>query len=60
MIEVTNAPEEEPEKTLPQRLEEIANRFCSDYCKYPAMYTDEEWEELDYEPCKDCPMDWLI
>ena len=60
MIEITKAPEEAPEKTLPQRLQDIADCFCSNYCKYPAMYTDEEWEKLDYQPCEGCPMSWLI
>lgn len=48
------------EKTLPQRLQSIADKFCSDYCKIPEQYTEEEWEALNYSPCEGCPLNWLI
>ena len=48
------------QQSLPQHLQTIADIFCSDYCKIPEQYTEEEWEEMDYAPCEGCPMSWLI
>lgn len=40
--------------TVTGLLEEIANDFCDNYCKYPSEYTDED--KLMKEHCERCPI----
>lgn len=43
-------------------LENIANRICDDYCKWPQEYgcqdnyDSEEFEKLYEEKCQNCPL----
>lgn len=64
MIEVKEVMEtqEEQKQTIPQLLEEVANKFCDGYCKYPDMW-DEEVEGYELclsEICANCPINQLI
>ena len=40
--------------TVTALLEEIANDFCDNYCKYPSEYADED--RLMEEHCERCPI----
>jgi hypothetical protein len=40
--------------TVTELLEEIANDFCDNYCKYPSEYTD--MDKLVEERCEKCPL----
>ena len=42
---------------IPAQLEEIAGRFCDDYCKWPERY-DSEGKLYD-ERCSKCPISLL-
>lgn len=42
---------------IPAQLEEIAGRFCDDYCKWPERYDSEG--KLYEEHCNQCPVSLL-
>ena len=42
---------------IPAQLEEIAGRFCDDYCKWPEKYESEG--KLWDEHCNKCPVNLL-
>lgn len=42
--------------TVTETIEKVKEDMCSNYCKLPEKYTEEEWEALDYAPCEDCPL----
>ena len=45
------------EKTISQLMEEVANEFCDNYCKYQAEYSSEkEFEEILDTHCSICPL----
>ena len=46
-------------KRVTKVLEEVRDDMCSHYCKYPSMYTSDEWEEQYDEICAGCPLDRL-
>lgn len=46
-------------KSATKIIEEVIEAVCSRLCKYPDMYTPDEWEEKNEEICKDCPLDRL-
>ena len=65
-MEKTNQEEKQQEKTITQLLQEIADDFCENYCKYPDVCMSErkdpdEAEDLLYsEYCnKACPFNRL-
>lgn len=37
-------------------LEIIANEICDKYCKYPEQYTEDRFDDLLEERCKNCPL----
>lgn len=37
-------------------IEEVKEAVCDSVCKYPAMYTVEEWEAVSEEVCSNCPL----
>lgn len=48
-------------KTVSEILEEVKNVMCSNYCKWPDQW-DEEEEEMelfDSYQCKNCPLNRL-
>ena len=49
------------EKTIPMLLEDIAERMCNEYCKYPEQWNEEaagvELSESDI--CLTCPLNRL-
>ena len=53
--------EAEGQKSIPQLLEEIANSFCDNYCKWPGQWDEEkEGFELCMSPiCANCPVNQL-
>lgn len=55
------AAEEEGQRSIPQLLEEIANRFCDKYCKYPNTWDEEKegCELCDSGVCAECPINQL-
>lgn len=50
--DLTGVVKEEP-KTVTEILEEVSNKICDHYCKYPNEITDQE--ELK-EKCLNCPL----
>lgn len=46
-------------KTVTQIIREVRERMCDDYCKHPAMYSADEWEENADSICSECPLDKL-
>lgn len=48
------------DKRISQELESIAEAICDNYCKFPAQYTPEEWEEAMQEICNNCPLMRLV
>jgi hypothetical protein len=56
----------EKEKTVPEMIQEIADKICNDYCKYPETVrsqvkdVDEAESVLMNRHCKDCPLLSLI
>lgn len=46
-------------KTVTKVLEEVKETVCDKICKYPGMYTPEEWEDVYTEVCRNCPLDRL-
>ena len=40
--------------TVTGLLQEIADDFCDNYCKYPDRYTDED--KMMEEHCDQCPL----
>lgn len=52
----------EPTKTVTQLLNDMAAKFCNDYCRWPWVYRDgnEEDEGRMYEEkCNKCPLNIL-
>lgn len=50
-------------KSISQQLEQIAEDFCSNYCKWPNEYNEEEHDGVelsDSEICTNCPIGRLI
>lgn len=52
----------EKEKTVPEMIQEIADKICNDYCKYPDQVrsqvkdVDDAERVLTNRHCKDCPL----
>ena len=46
-------------KSIIEIIEEVKEDICSNYCKYPSMYSPEDWEENMDEICSNCPLDRL-
>ena len=48
----------EDQKTITKRLEEIAEDFCNNYCKWPDLWDEEKegCELPDSEHCANCPL----
>jgi hypothetical protein len=49
--------------TITKQIEEIAEDFCDNYCKYPEKYDPEEHdgvELFDSDICQNCPMMRLV
>lgn len=55
------------EMTITEQIEDVAERMCKDYCKYPAVYHErllrDEYEDADKadeamqnEQCNNCPL----
>ncbi len=46
-----------------EQLENIKEKMCEDYCKYPLMEIpegkDENWLWTDGSPCEKCPLNNL-
>ena len=53
--------------TITEQLEDICEKVCTDYCRYPAIYherllrdefktDDEAMEALGAEICENCPL----
>lgn len=43
-------------KTVVETIEEVKEAVCDNICKYPAMYTVDEWEAVCEEVCSNCPL----
>ena len=52
----------EEKKTISQKLEDIANDFCDNYCKYPEKWDEEKegCELCESEICAECPINKLV
>lgn len=53
---------QEKEKKVTEILEEVADVFCNEYCKYPHIWDEEKegCELSDSERCRNlCPMNRL-
>ena len=56
----------EKEKTVPEMIQEIADKICNDYCKYPDQVRSQVKDVDDAERvlmnrhCKDCLLLSLI
>ena len=48
------------EKSIAKILEEVCNEMCEKYCKYPDMYSPEEWENVFEDICDNCPLMKLV
>lgn len=48
------------EKSIAEVLEEVVQQMCDKYCKYPSMYTPEEWESVFEDICCKCPLMRLV
>lgn len=48
--------------TITEALEDIANKICDEYCKYPDTWDEEKegCELCDSEICKNCPVGRLV
>ena len=48
-------------KTITQQIQEVADDFCDNYCKYPDIWDEEkegcELSESDH--CRNCPLSRL-
>ena len=48
-------------KTITQQIQEVADDFCDNYCKYPDIWDEEaegcELSESDH--CRNCPLNRL-
>lgn len=44
-----------------EELEQIANEFCQNYCKWPDLWDEEKemMELADSEHCRNCPINRL-
>ena len=47
------------EKTVTETIEGVKEDVCRNLCRYPGMYTPDEWEEAFMEVCSGCPLDRL-
>lgn len=49
-------------KKVPQILDEVAEEFCSSYCKYPDTWDEEKegYELSESQICAECPVNKLI
>lgn len=50
--------------TIAQRLEDIQDRMCDEYCKWPSQYPldtdDDAYDRIGAEHCDNCPIQRLI
>lgn len=55
------AEEMKPKKSLIETIEDVKERICSKYCKYPDIWDEEKegCEFADSEVCRDCPLNDL-
>lgn len=47
------------ENTVTQVIKSVKEEVCNKICKYPCLYSTEEWEEHYETICNNCPMDRL-
>ncbi len=56
--------EKQEDMSLPQILEDIHDRICDEYCKWPSQYPlatdDEAYNRMGEEHCDKCPVQRLI
>lgn len=50
----------EKEKSIAEMLEDTCQQMCDNYCKYPTMYTSDEWENVFESICDKCPLMRLV
>lgn len=45
-------------KSISDRLEDIADTICREYCKHPENYSEEDEEAMEelYKICWECPV----
>ena len=52
--------EKQEDMSLPQILEDIHDRICDEYCKWPSQYPltsdDEAYNRMGEEHCDTCPV----
>ena len=49
-------------KTIRQELEDVANDFCVNYCKWPLIYNEQEHDGIPLDEsgiCGNCPCNRL-
>lgn len=48
----------EERKTITQQINDIAEDFCNNYCKWPDLYDEEEecCELSESDHCQNCPL----
>lgn len=49
----------EAKRSIIEIIEEVKEDICDKYCKYPSMYTPDEWEDKIDELCGECPLSRL-
>ena len=51
----------EETKTITKQIQEVADDFCDNYCKYPDIWDEEaEGSELsESDHCQNCPLNRL-
>lgn len=45
-----------PQMTVPEQVEEIIEKICDEYCKWPLIYSDERDDLKLDEKCRNCPL----
>ena len=57
-------PSRQVNMSLPQIIEDIHDRICDEYCKWPSQYPlttdDEAYNRMGEEHCDTCPVRRLI
>lgn len=53
---------EKKEKTISEQLQQIAEDFCENYCKWPNEWDEEQkgCELCESDICKNCPVGRLV
>ncbi|MEE1048208.1 MAG: hypothetical protein U0M60_12395 [Clostridia bacterium] len=47
------------EGTVTAILQEVIQKMCDEYCKYPEQYKGEDEDKLYEEKCDNCPLNLL-